>query len=191
MKPYEILPEEIEHDGKTYRLDLSYAAVFAAADALADERLTPDIKLHTALEILVPVKHPDDPKLLTAIFDLIKDERPRPKQDRKLMDIEQDWGFVCAGFQQAYGIDLYQDKTIHIVRFRALLEGLPKDTKLSEIIGIRGADIPAPTKYNQKQIADLTRLKTLYALRGSETSFQEGLERLYKMLSARAVKKNA
>ena len=191
MKPYEILPEEIEHDGKTYRLDLSYAAVFAAADALADERLTPDIKLRTALEILVPVKHPDDPKLLTAIFDLIKDERPRPKQDRKLMDIEQDWGFVCAGFQQAYGIDLYQDKTIHIVRFRALLEGLPKDTKLSEIIGIRGADIPAPTKYNQKQIADLTRLKTLYALRGSETSFQEGLERLYKMLSARAVKKNA
>lgn len=191
MKPYEILPEEIEHDGKTYRLDLSYAAVFAAADALADERLTPDIKLRTALEILVPVKHPDDPRLLTAIFDLIKDERPRPKQDRKLMDIEQDWGFVCAGFQQAYGIDLYQDKTIHIVRFRALLEGLPKDTKLSEIIGIRGADIPAPTKYNQKQIADLTRLKTLYALRGSETSFQEGLERLYKMLSARAVKKNA
>lgn len=191
MKPYEILPEEIEHDGKTYRLDLSYAAVFAAADALADERLTPDIKLRTALEILVPVKHPDDPKLLTAIFDLIKDERPRPKQDRKLMDIEQDWGFVCAGFQQAYGIDLYQDKTIHIVRFRALLEGLPKETKLSEIIGIRGADIPAPTKYNQKQIADLTRLKTLYALRGSETSFQEGLERLYKMLSARAVKKNA
>lgn len=191
MKPYEILPEEIEHDGKTYRLDLSYAAVFAAADALADERLTPDIKLRTALEILVPVKHPDDPKLLTAIFDLIKDERPRPKQDRKLMDIEQDWGFVCAGFQQAYGIDLYQDKTIHIVRFRALLEGLPRGTKLSEIIGIRGADIPAPTKYNQKQIADLTRLKTLYALRGSETSFQEGLERLYKMLSARAVKKNA
>ena len=191
MKPYEILPEEIEHNGKTYRLDLSYAAVFAAADALADERLTPDIKLCTALEILVPVKHPDDPKLLTAIFDLIKDERPRPKQDRKLMDIEQDWGFVCAGFQQAYGIDLYQDKTIHIVRFRALLEGLPKETKLSEIIGIRGADIPAPTKYNQKQIADLTRLKTLYALRGSETSFQEGLERLYKMLSARAVKKNA
>lgn len=191
MKPYEILPEEIEHNGKTYRLDLSYAAVFAAADALADERLTPDIKLRTALEILVPVKHPDDPKLLTAIFDLIKDERPRPKQDRKLMDIEQDWGFVCAGFQQAYGIDLYRDKTIHIVRFRALLEGLPKDTKLSEIIGIRGADIPAPTKYNQKQIADLTRLKALYALRGSETSFQEGLERLYKMLSARAVKKNA
>lgn len=191
MKPYEILPEEIEHDGKAYRLDLSYAAVFAAADALADERLTPDIKLRTALEILVPVKHPDDPKLLTAIFDLIKDERPRPKQDRKLMDIEQDWSYVCAGFQQAYGIDLYQDKTIHIVRFRALLEGLPNDTKLSEIIGIRGADIPAPTKYNQKQIADLTRLKTLYALRGSETSFQEGLERLYKMLSARAVKKNA
>lgn len=191
MKPYEILPEKIEHDGKTYRLDLSYAAVFAAADALADERLTPDIKLRTALEILVPVKHPDDPRLLTAIFDLIKDERPRPKQNRKLMDIEQDWGYVCAGFQQAYGIDLYQDKTIHIVRFRALLEGLPKDTKLSEIIGIRGADIPAPTKYNQKQIADLTRLKALYALRGSETSFQEGLERLYKMLSARAVKKNA
>ena len=185
MRPYDTLPDEVEYDGKAYRLDLSYASFFAAADALADDRLTPDIKLETALAILVPDRHPDDPGLLTEIFDLVKDDRPRQQQDRKLMDIEQDWGYICAGFQQAYGINLYEDKTIHIVRFRALLEGLPKDTKMMEIIGIRAADIPAPTKYNSKQIADLTRLKALYALRGSETSFQEGLERLYKMLSAR------
>lgn len=191
MRPYDTLPDEVEYDGRAYRLDLSYASFFAAADALADDRLTPDIKLETALAILVLDRHPDDPELLSLIFDLVKDGRPRQQQDRKLMDIEQDWGYICAGFQQAYGINLYEDKTIHIVRFRALLEGLPKDTKMMEIIGIRAADIPAPTKYNSKQIADLTRLKALYALRGSETSFQEGLERLYKMLSARAVKKNA
>ena len=190
MKPYELLPESVEYGEKIYRLDLSYAAVFSAADVLADPRLTDDIKLHAALEILVQGRHPDDPELLRAIFDLIKDTRLRPDGPKR-MDIEQDWGYICAAFQQAYGIDLYTDKTIHILRFRALLESIPGDTKLSEIIGIRAADIPAPNKHNAKQIADLTRAKAMYALRGSEHSLQEGWARLFEMLSARAVKKDA
>ena len=138
MKPYEVLPEEVEYRGETYALDLSYAAFFSAADLLADKRLPDDMKLRGALDLLVVGKHPEDPGLLE--------------------------------------------------RFRALLESLPGSTKLAEIIGIRAAEIPAPNKHNAKQIADLTRLKALYALRGSEHSLQEGWARLFEMLSARAVK---
>ena len=89
-------------------------------------------------------------------------------------------------FQQAYGIDLYADKSLHILRFRALLQAIPKSTRLSEIIGIRAAKIPAPNKHNQEQIAELMRLKSLYALRGSGASLQEGLGRLFQLLKSGA-----
>ncbi len=189
MKPYEWLPTSVDYDGRVYQLDLSYAAFFAAADALADEDLPPGLRLETALDIFIAEPHPVAPELLNAIIDLVKDDRPKPPPGPRTMDIEQDWPYICAAFQQAYGIDLYTDKTIHIVRFRALLQSIPKSTKLAEIIGIRAAEIPAPNKHNQKEIADLTRLKAFYALRGSETSVQEGWAKLFRILEARV--KNA
>ena len=41
LKPYERLPWAIEYQGKNYALDLSYAAVFVAADVLDDARMDP------------------------------------------------------------------------------------------------------------------------------------------------------
>jgi hypothetical protein len=186
IRPYEPLPESVEYGGKVYKLDLSYAAFFAAVDATEDDRLTDQAKLATALDLLVSDKHPLDPRLLQAVMDLLQEDRPIQQDGPKLMDVRQDWPYICAAFQQAYGIDLYENKSLHILRFRALLQAIPKDTKLSEIIGIRAAPIPAPNKHNQQQIAELTRLKSIYALRGTETNFQEGLAKLFDMLSARA-----
>ena len=71
------------------------------------------------------------------------------------------------------------------MRFKALLQAIPKDTKLAEIIGIRAATIPEPNKHNQKQIAELTRLKALYALKGG-TSIQDGWKHLAEVLLKRA-----
>lgn len=188
LRPWERLPEELEHDGTVYRLDLSYGAYLAAADALQDERLAPVLRLQAALGILV--KDPEPPLsegLLRAVLDLVKEDRPKAPGPQT-MDLVQDWGYICAAFQQAYGIDLYADKSIHILRFLALLRAIPKNTKLAEIIGIRAAEIPAPNKWNQKQIAELTRLKTLYALRGNDKSLQDGWAGLFRALEARAKK---
>ena len=185
LKPYSRLPEAIAYKGTTYTLDLSYAAFFAACDASADERLSPYLRIQTALRILVKDPCPDDPGLLQAIMDLLKDEQPKPDGPRTL-DIVQDWPYICAAFQQAYGIDLYTDKSIHVLRFRALLQAIPKSTKLSDIIGIRAAKIPAPNKHNQEQIAELLRLKAHYALRGSASSTQDGWRNLFNLLEQKA-----
>lgn len=186
LRPYERLPEELEYEGRVYSLDLSYAAFFAAADVLQDERLAPALRLETALGILVRVPEPEPSVgLLEAILGLVRDDRRPKPAEPKTMDLTQDWDHICAAFQQAYGIDLYADKSIHILRFLALLRAIPKNTKLAEIISIRAAEIPAPNKYNQKQIAELTRLKALYALKGSG-DLQEGWAKLFRMLEARA-----
>jgi len=185
LRPYDRLPEAVEYEGKTYTIDLSYAAFLAACDATADDRLSPQLRIKTALDLLVDDPHPDDPALLQAIMELLQDDRPKHTGPR-VMDIRQDWPYICAAFQQAYGIDLYQDKSLHILRFRALLQGIPKDTKLSEIIGIRAAKVPAPNKHNQEHIAELMRLKALYALRGSGSSVQESWGNLFALLEQRA-----
>ena len=186
MKPYERLPESVTYKGRRYRLDMSYTAFFVVGDLMQDEMILDYVKVSGALDILVRGRHPVDPGLLSAIYDLIRDDRPRSDPGQKLMDIEQDWGYICAAFQQAYGIDLYRDRKMHILRFRALLQALPKNTRLSEIIGIRAAKIPAPTKHNREQIAELTRLKALYSLRGGQNSLQNGFAKLFDLLKARA-----
>lgn len=184
MKPYEPLPSTIEDEGNVYRLDLSYAVFFAVADVLKDDRLMDGQKIATALDLFVIDPHPVTGDLLSQIYDLLKDDRP--KNGESYMDIEQDWPYICAGFQQAYNIDLYSDKSIHILRWQALLQGLPKDTKIMDIIGIRAMDIPAPNNHNAKQIAEITKLKAQYALKNAAMDFQTGLGGIFDLLEARA-----
>lgn len=182
LKPYERFPDVIEYQGKSYAIDLSYAAVFVVMDVLNDIRIEPFTRIETALDILVKDPHPVDDKLLDEITKLLKEDRPTGP---RVMDIEQDWDYICAAFQQAYGIDLYEDKSMHIFKFRALLQAIPQNTKLAEIIGIRSAPIPEPNKHNQQHIAELTRLKALYALRDNN-SIQDGWKHLAEVLLKRA-----
>lgn len=58
----------------------------------------------------------------------------------KLLDMTIDSPFIIASFQQAYGIDL-TSCDMHWHRFRALLDGLPDDTKLARIMSYRGYDV--------------------------------------------------
>lgn len=185
MRPYEGLPSEVEYNDTVYDVDLSYGVFFAAADILKDDRFTDAQRVRLALDMFIGPDAPMDVGLLQAIYDLVRDDSPKI-DGPKYMDIEQDWPYICAAFQQTYGIDLYADKSIHLLRFRALLQGLPGDTKLADIIRIRSAEIPAADKHNAKQIAELTRLKTIYALRGTAEDFQAGLAGLFELMEARA-----
>lgn len=188
MKPYDLLPTSVLYKGTEYPLNLSYAAFFAVSDALIDDCLMYHQKLKIALDLFVTEAHPEEPELLNAIYQLLKDDKPKPTGP-SYMSIEQDWQYICAGFMQAYGIDLYKDKDMHILEWQALLQGLPKGTKLLDIIGIRAAEIPEPTKHNQKQIAELSRLKAIYALKGTAQDFQTGLGGLFDLLAAQASNK--
>ena len=184
MKPYEALPCTLEYEGNIYNLDLSYAVFFAVADVLKDDRLMNGQKIELALDLFITDPHPVNNDILSAIYDLLKDDRP--KSGENYMDVEQDWPYICAGFQQAYGIDLYQNKTMHILQWQALLQGLPKDTKLMDIIGIRAMDLPEPNKHNAKQIAEINKLKALYAIKSTAKNFETGLGGLFDLLMARA-----
>lgn len=54
-----------------------------------------------------------------------------------VLDYQEDGEFIYASFLQAYGIDLFE-VNLHWHKFKALILGLPDDTKMAQIMGMRG-----------------------------------------------------
>lgn len=184
MNLYERLPDSVTYEGKTYSVDYSARTVLLAFSVFQDPDLSDVLQVETALDLLIEDRHPIEADLLRAILEPLK-----PKQKRtdgpQYMDIEQDWDYIYAAFRQAYGIDLNAD-SLHYLEFIALLESVPKTTKLAEIISIRARDVPTPNKHNQKEIQDLLRLKAIYALHKKPTDMRDAWGRLFETLSKRA-----
>lgn len=175
---YKPLPSKIEHKGRVYRLDLSFANVLRYTDlcenheGLTDKdvveigfcwlvrtrrRLSTDDKAATISKIMSKYVYPPQKKLNTS-------------KPQTVVDFNADSGYIYASFMQIYGIDLYSTaQKLHWCKFIALFDGLPEDCIIKQIMHIRAQDVPAPNKYNLKEIQRLTELKTLYALPSKQT----------------------
>lgn len=57
-------------------------------------------------------------------------------EEEPYFDYEQDWGYIKASFMSDYGIDLDNAK-MHLWTFYDLLNGLTKESKLSQVMSIR------------------------------------------------------
>lgn len=80
--------------------------------------------------------------------------------DRKTMDFEQDSALIYAGFRQAYGIDLFEERNKLDWRiFLALVRGLPESTEFSRVVKIRCTKIPERTKSNSDYVDSLVLAK--------------------------------
>ena len=68
-----------------------------------------------------------------------KKEVPRSggSNGEELIDFDIDADYIYASFMQAYGIDLI-DSDMHWHKFSALLNALPGDTVMAQIMGFRG-----------------------------------------------------
>lgn len=93
--------------------------------------------------------------------------------DEPYFDYEQDWGYIKASFMSAYGIDLDKEK-IHLWTFYDLLNGLPKDCKLNEVISIRVE--PLEGKKGKEREA-LINAKKSVELKHKKTAQEEELDR--------------
>ena len=187
---YRPLPYEITHKGRKYALTPAYDNVltmFADVEGLP-EHCVPEIMGHYLL-----LKPSADPELLQAVSAVLF---PPAKQTthQKSMDFIQDGPLIYAAFMQAYGIDLNAQRgKLHWWKFTALLHGLPSNTRLMEIVQIRTRPMPAPTKYNAQERAQLARLKQEYALELTaeerEKQLQEGLRGVARMMLSMAKQK--
>lgn len=185
---YRPLPHDIDYKGRLYRLTPSFDNVltmFKDIEGIPDHRV-PEIMGHYLLQ-----KPSSDAGLLQAVTETLfpKDGR----KHKKSMDFIQDGQLIYAAFMQAYGIDLNDQRgKLHWWKFTALLRGLPSNTRFMEVVQIRTKPMPAPTKHNAEERAQLARLKAEFALKLTaeerEQQMQDGLRNVAMVMLAMAKK---
>ena len=172
MTLYDPLIHDIEYQGKKIELCLSWNRVLECLDMLEDERFTPMQRVEYCLERLCIGKYPVEEQLLVQIFKAIFPKKKK-KNHGKYMDYTQDRGLIIAAFWQTYGI-------------LDLVQGLPSNTRLAEVINIRARPMPKPTKYNAEERKELARLKEEVKLdisaKEKEENLQDGLKKIAAFL---------
>ena len=167
------LPHEVREKGRIYTLIPWFDNVLQMYQAI--EGLDPWDKPEVMLSYLVKQKVKPSLELLQAVSKVLFP--PSKGSGEKAFDFVQDSALIYAAFMQAYHIDLIEEQgKLHWWKFQSLLNGLPSNTRFSEIVSIRTKPIPAPTKYNQQEREELMRLKSLYAVKLSAEERQEQLQ---------------
>ena len=168
---YRPLPYSVDYNGKTYELTPAYDNVLSM---FADVKGVPDNRVPEIMGYYLLKEPSSDTGLLQAVSEVLF-TKSKGKHE-KSMDFIQDGPLIYAAFMQTYGIDLQKERgRLHWWQFSALLQGLPANTRLVEVMQIRLRPMPAPTKYNAEERAQLARLKQDFAL---ELTAEEREERL-------------
>lgn len=177
MRLNDPLVTEIRVNDATYPIDLSFDTVLDVFDYLEDPELLTLEKMELALSVLLGNWAVEDTLLIwEEIFtsylllgnseetELDLEGNPLPAQKgKKLVDIEQDAEYIYASFLQTYNINLFQQQgKMSWMEFRALLNALPEDTIMQEIISIRQWE---PDKNDSKeQKAKMKKLQKKFKL---------------------------
>lgn len=177
--------------GRKFRLTLQAGRVLRALKSVSDQELIPEVRIGEACKDLVRGRVPQRmrPDVVKAAFDCANyDKFARPHTGPKVLDFEQDEGYIHAAFAQAYGIDLDVElDRMHWRKFVALVHGLPDNTRIAQIMEIRARPMPKPTRYNAEERRQLAKLKMEYALRGQTSEdVADGLRTLAGALAAQA-----
>lgn len=161
--------EAVEIDGKLYPINNTHKVYIIALKIIRSDRIFEEDKIEALLPLLFSEEIPKEKgaDAVLSFFNAFSDSGKRSVQHS--FDVVADLEYIYAGFLQTYGIDLDGDD-MSIEKFIALLKGLPSDTRLADIIKIRTMEVPKPTKYNAKQIADIIRMKHEFALDKGDTA---------------------
>lgn len=193
------LPTTIKFRGRRFDVDMDYRNVLFMHELFKDKELTDEDKADVMIQVFIRnrvklwgipnvVRH----VLLNEIVSKFVNIKMRPASNpQRTMDFAQDAAAIYSSFWQAYRIDL-QKHRLDWREFMALLQGLPSDTLMKEIIRIRTEPIPKATKDNSKQIHKLIEAKNYYAIELSEEErreeFQRSLDKFASNLAFRAKK---
>ena len=105
---------------------------------------------------------------------------PQSKQGgQAVFDYFQDAALVVAAFRQSYGMDLQGMLDLHWWEFLTLLQGMPHDTRLSEVMDIRAMPIdPKEPRETQARKRRAKRSVALHDSKSAEEQLQDALSSL-------------
>lgn len=186
--------KEIDINGTTYPIDLSYDNVIRVIDLSTDEsfeevdRVIIGMRMLLEVDVLEEDEECDLEMLAESYVSIVQqyivnDEEnngpvdlkgnPMPvAKNKEIYSLTHDADYIYSSFVQAYGIDLIDAQgELEWDKFNALLKGLPSDTKFKEVIEIRQRPF-AKGKGATEENKQLRELKEVYRLPGH--SVEEG-----------------
>lgn len=182
MKLHRKFRDEYEIDGITYEINASFDAILRVIKLLDDNRIHNLARPSIGLKILIgeTLEDYEFEHRIQIFQDICKMyiEMEEPKLDRtgnpvptpkgednaEVLDYEQDAEYIYASFMQAYGIDLIDEQgKLHWNKFKALLNGLPKGTKVVEVVSIRSWK---PSDDKKKRNVAMRELQKTFKLKG-------------------------
>ncbi|QBO36975.1 hypothetical protein EQG49_11210 [Periweissella cryptocerci] len=168
------LDDSFEYEGVSGKVDMSFDNVILMFETQTREDMDAYLKLIVSLQLLVGDDYEERGQdfqvgLYQYLMDeYINDNKPiidpdalrnggGGKEDAEQYSLTEDAEYIFASFLQAYGMDLHdQFKKLHWYKFRALLAGLPDDTKFRQVLQIRQwKPYKGVTKEEKQQMQDL------------------------------------
>nr|WP_083430716.1 Gp15 family bacteriophage protein [Ndongobacter massiliensis] len=170
---------KIDIDGVIFTINSSFDVILRLIDLLQDDRFSPSERVVIGLKMLISdtlsgYSIQDRNEILKSILsEYVRVEEdvaldilgnPMPKEKEELFfSFEQDAELIYAAFMQTYGIDLIEMQgKLPWTRFQALLNGLPENTRFSQVVAIRKWK-PGDDKKSKAQA--MQELKEVYRIR--------------------------
>ncbi len=161
------LPETLNVDGAEYQINTDYRAILKY-----DRMLSGEVEGKTIYEALklIYVQVPGNvDAAITAANWFVNCGRKEPKSappnkvlginGNKAFDFEEDELLIWSAFRSRYGIDLLEVEHLHWWKFRALLDDIGDDARLSRVMQYRVVDTNADgiTKERKKFLEAMQR----------------------------------
>lgn len=145
----DLLPSSVKINGTEYDINSDFRTSVLFSLLMEDDSLNEEEKVLQALNLYYPVV-PDN---LEEAIEQIKwfyscgkldnpiGNKKARASSKKVFDFEVDANYIYSAFMSQYNIDLQDIEQLHWWKFKALLEGLKEDNKLSKIIEYRSMDL--------------------------------------------------
>ena len=145
----DLLPSSVKIDGTEYEINSDFRTSVLFSLLMEDDNLSEEEKVLQALNLYYPVVPDNSEKAIEKIkwfyscgkLDNPIGNRKSKTSNKKVFDFEVDANYIYSAFMSQYNIDLQDIEELHWWKFKALLEGLKEDNKLSKIIEYRSVDL--------------------------------------------------
>ena len=145
----DLLPSSVKIDSTEYEINSDFRTSVLFSLLIEDDNLSEEEKVLQALNLYYPVVPDNSEKAIEQIkwfYSCGKLDNPIGNKkaraiSKKVFDFEVDANYIYSAFMSQYNIDLQDIEQLHWWKFKALLEGLKEDNKLSKIIEYRSVDL--------------------------------------------------
>lgn len=174
------LPTSITFAG--YEADIKTDTITAlqCISMLDDDEVPTTIRVSCVVEAILREGEEITPELyidaFSAILEYLKGYPVEggTKSREPLLSYTQDHAYILAAFRQAYGMSLEDVQRIHWWEFQALLSALPEDTRLSQIMRIRGMDVDPKTSPAERM--KIQKAKNVVRIRKKRRKNESGFD---------------